>query len=158
MKLCLSTCLDGNCLLAAVHCKSIGVRISYVSLLELADWVLLEVCFKCVCAALQVKENEQEAAKSDAVFPCILKILPTCVFNTKDPIVLGVDVVEGIAKVCTTHSFSASALTLHTAKPQLGTRTLRAATCRPPPVTASIPLCQTKSRCAYGCTTLSIPW
>lgn len=48
---------------------------------------------------MQVKEQEQEAAKGDAVFPCILKILPTCVFNTKDPIVLGVDVVEGIAKV-----------------------------------------------------------
>lgn len=46
-----------------------------------------------------MKDAEQEAAKSDAVFPCILKILPTCVFNTKDPIVLGVDVVEGIAKV-----------------------------------------------------------
>ncbi|KAK9915050.1 hypothetical protein WJX75_004126 [Coccomyxa subellipsoidea] len=49
----------------------------------------------------QVKDAEQEAAKTDAVFPCILKILPTCVFNTKDPIVLGVDVVEGIAKVGT---------------------------------------------------------
>jgi translation initiation factor 5B len=48
---------------------------------------------------VQVKDAEQEAAKTDAVFPCILKILPTCVFNTKDPIVLGVDVVEGIAKV-----------------------------------------------------------
>lgn len=46
-----------------------------------------------------MKDAEQEAAKGDAVFPCILKILPTCVFNAKDPIVLGVDVVEGIAKV-----------------------------------------------------------
>ncbi|KAK9830542.1 hypothetical protein WJX72_012372 [[Myrmecia] bisecta] len=49
----------------------------------------------------QVKEEEQEAAKLEAVFPCILRILPTCIFNKKDPIVLGVDVEEGIAKVGT---------------------------------------------------------
>ena len=47
-----------------------------------------------------MKEDEQAAARLDAVFPCILKILPTCIFNKKDPIVLGVDVIEGIAKVC----------------------------------------------------------
>jgi translation initiation factor 5B len=29
------------------------------------------------------------------------QILPTCIFNKKDPIVLGVDVVEGIAKIGT---------------------------------------------------------
>ena len=49
----------------------------------------------------QVKEDEQEAAKLDAVFPCVLKIMPTCVFNKKDPIVLGVEVVDGIAKIGT---------------------------------------------------------
>jgi translation initiation factor 5B len=31
----------------------------------------------------------------------MLQILPNCVFNAKDPIVVGVDVVEGIAKVGT---------------------------------------------------------
>ncbi|DAZ96994.1 TPA: hypothetical protein N0F65_011909 [Lagenidium giganteum] len=36
-----------------------------------------------------------------AVFPCVLKILPNCVFNKKDPIILGVDVEEGIIKVGT---------------------------------------------------------
>ena len=40
----------------------------------------------------QVKEEEQEAAKLTAVFPCVLKILPTCIFNQKDPIILGVEV------------------------------------------------------------------
>jgi translation initiation factor IF-2 len=48
---------------------------------------------------MQVKEDEKEDAKSDASFPCELTILPTCIFNTKDPIILGVEVKEGIAKV-----------------------------------------------------------
>ncbi|KAJ9511344.1 hypothetical protein QJQ45_029730, partial [Haematococcus lacustris] len=33
------------------------------------------------------KAAEQEAARFLAVFPCILKIMPTCIFNQKDPIV-----------------------------------------------------------------------
>lgn len=41
-----------------------------------------------------MKEEEQEAAKLTAVFPCVLKILPTCIFNQKDPIILGVEVGE----------------------------------------------------------------
>ena len=47
----------------------------------------------------QMKTAEQEAARFLAVFPCVLSILPTCIFNKKDPIVLGVEIVEGIAKV-----------------------------------------------------------
>jgi translation initiation factor 5B len=49
----------------------------------------------------QVREEEQEAAKLEAVFPCVLRILPDCVYNKKDPILVGVEVVEGIAKVGT---------------------------------------------------------
>lgn len=45
-----------------------------------------------------LKEEKKEAA-DEAVFPCVLKIMPNCVFNKKDPIILGVDVLEGIAKV-----------------------------------------------------------
>ena len=48
-----------------------------------------------------VKAEEQEAAKLEAVFPCVLRILPDCVYNKKDPILVGVEVVEGIAKVGT---------------------------------------------------------
>ncbi|KAI8545314.1 hypothetical protein RHMOL_Rhmol07G0030900 [Rhododendron molle] len=44
------------------------------------------------------EENKKEAAE-EAVFLCVLRIMPNCVFNKKDPIVLGVDVVEGIAKL-----------------------------------------------------------
>ncbi|CAN0909342.1 Eukaryotic translation initiation factor 5B [Linum grandiflorum] len=49
----------------------------------------------------EAKKKELAAAGGDeiAVFPCGLKIIR--VFNTKDPIVLGVEVVEGIAKVGT---------------------------------------------------------
>jgi hypothetical protein len=47
----------------------------------------------------QIKSAEQEAARFDAVFPCVIKILPTCIFNAKDPIVLGVEILEGVAKV-----------------------------------------------------------
>ncbi|CAL2276174.1 unnamed protein product [Prunus armeniaca] len=48
-----------------------------------------------------LKEEKKKESADEAVFPCVLKILPNCVFNKKDPIVLGVDVLEGIAKVGT---------------------------------------------------------
>ncbi|XP_047334931.1 eukaryotic translation initiation factor 5B-like [Impatiens glandulifera] len=48
-----------------------------------------------------LKEEKKKEAAEDAVFPCVLKIMPNCVFNKKDPIVLGVDVLEGIAKIGT---------------------------------------------------------
>lgn len=38
---------------------------------------------------------------SIAVFPSIIRILPQHVFNQKDPIIVGVEVVEGILKVGT---------------------------------------------------------
>lgn len=40
-------------------------------------------------------------AHSRTPLPSSLQILPTCVFNKKDPIVVGVDVKEGIARVGT---------------------------------------------------------
>ncbi|KZV23118.1 hypothetical protein F511_25079 [Dorcoceras hygrometricum] len=48
-----------------------------------------------------LKEEKKKEAAEEAVFPCILKIMPNCVFNKKDPIVLGVDVLEGTAKIGT---------------------------------------------------------
>ncbi|KAL6578292.1 hypothetical protein OROMI_010620 [Orobanche minor] len=48
-----------------------------------------------------LKEEKKKEAADEAVFPCVLKIMPNCVFNKKDPIVLGVDVLEGIAKIGT---------------------------------------------------------
>lgn len=46
-----------------------------------------------------LKEEKKKEAAEEAVFPCVLKIMPNCVFNKKDPIVLGVDVTEGTVKV-----------------------------------------------------------
>ncbi|KAL8553281.1 hypothetical protein ACS0TY_001813 [Phlomoides rotata] len=43
--------------------------------------------------------NIPKEAAEEAVFPCVLKIMPNCVFNKKDPIVLGVDVLDGILKI-----------------------------------------------------------
>ncbi|CAK9869833.1 unnamed protein product [Sphagnum jensenii] len=48
-----------------------------------------------------VKEEKRKDASEEAVFPCVLRIMPQCVFNKKDPIVVGVDVIEGVAKVGT---------------------------------------------------------
>lgn len=49
-----------------------------------------------VSSCFQWQKTEINAAfREEAVFPCILKIIPTCIFNAKDPIVLGVEVVEG---------------------------------------------------------------
>ncbi|KAI9138786.1 hypothetical protein BKA69DRAFT_1089282 [Paraphysoderma sedebokerense] len=46
-------------------------------------------------------EQKRKDAAPVAVFPCVLKIIPGAVFNKRDPIVLGVDVVEGILRVGT---------------------------------------------------------
>ncbi|KAK7343729.1 hypothetical protein VNO77_12721 [Canavalia gladiata] len=48
-----------------------------------------------------IKEEKKREAADEAVFPCVLKILPNCIFNKKDPIVLGVDILEGTAKIGT---------------------------------------------------------
>ncbi|XP_068651487.1 LOW QUALITY PROTEIN: uncharacterized protein [Aristolochia californica] len=48
-----------------------------------------------------LKEEKKKEAAEEAVFPCVLKIMPNCIFNKKDPIVLGVDVLEDLAKVGT---------------------------------------------------------
>lgn len=57
-----------------------------------------------------LKEEKKREAADEAVFPCVLKIMPGCVFNKKDPIVLGVDVLEGIVKV---YYFSSPSFSFH---------------------------------------------
>jgi translation initiation factor 5B len=49
----------------------------------------------------KAKTERREMLSDDVVFPCIVKIRPSDVFNKKDPIVVGVDVLEGILRVGT---------------------------------------------------------
>eukprot|EP01086_Lenisia_limosa_P015301 TRINITY_DN4824_c0_g1_i1.p1 TRINITY_DN4824_c0_g1~~TRINITY_DN4824_c0_g1_i1.p1 ORF type:complete len:785 (+),score=297.70 TRINITY_DN4824_c0_g1_i1:280-2634(+) len=49
----------------------------------------------------ETREAARAEAAPEAVFPCVLKILPDCIFNKTDPIVLGVNVEEGVLKVST---------------------------------------------------------
>ncbi|KAJ3701909.1 hypothetical protein LUZ61_005614 [Rhynchospora tenuis] len=48
-----------------------------------------------------LREEKKRESAEEAVFPCLLKIMPNCVFNKKDPIVLGVDILEGVLKIGT---------------------------------------------------------
>jgi translation initiation factor 5B len=45
-----------------------------------------------------LKEKNREMYKSAAVFPCKLKILPQFIFNSRDPIVVGVSIEAGVLK------------------------------------------------------------
>lgn len=49
----------------------------------------------------ELNQRRRDEASAIAVFPSIIKILPQHVFNQKDPIIVGVEVVEGILKVGT---------------------------------------------------------
>ena len=48
-----------------------------------------------------IKAARREKYADVAVFPVICRIIPTCIFNKRDPIILGVDIEEGILKVGT---------------------------------------------------------
>lgn len=49
----------------------------------------------------EYKKKKQDEFRSVAVFPCKLKIIPTAIFNKRDPIVLGVTVDVGILRTGT---------------------------------------------------------
>lgn len=49
----------------------------------------------------ELKRQKREEFKNIAVFPCKFKILPNFVFNSRDPIVAGVNVEAGIIKAGT---------------------------------------------------------
>ncbi|KAG2319615.1 hypothetical protein Bca4012_054139 [Brassica carinata] len=48
-----------------------------------------------------VRDEERKETASEVVFPCVLKILPNHVFKRGNPIILGVEVIDGILKVGT---------------------------------------------------------
>ena len=77
---------------ARAYADEIGVKIFE------AD-IIYHLFDKFTAHMKQLEEQRKEDSKMLAVFPCILK--PIAVFNKKDPIVLGVDVVEGSLKLTT---------------------------------------------------------
>jgi translation initiation factor 5B len=48
-----------------------------------------------------IRAQRREQLQDVAVFPVVLKIIPTFIFNKKDPILLGVDIEDGILKIGT---------------------------------------------------------
>lgn len=46
----------------------------------------------------ELKQKKREEFKHIAVFPCKLRILPQFVFNSRDPIVVGVMIEGGVVK------------------------------------------------------------
>jgi len=79
---------------AREHAAEMGVRIMTAEIIyHLFDQ------FTKFMDELTAKRREEAAAV--AVFPSIVKILPQHVFNQKDPIIVGVEIVEGILKVGT---------------------------------------------------------
>ncbi|XP_006306668.2 LOW QUALITY PROTEIN: eukaryotic translation initiation factor 5B [Capsella rubella] len=48
-----------------------------------------------------IKEEKKKETACEAVFPCVLQILPNRIYRQKDPIILGVEVKDGILKVGT---------------------------------------------------------
>ena len=46
----------------------------------------------------ELRDQKRKEYEAVAIFPCKLRILPSCVFNTRDPIVVGVVVEAGLIK------------------------------------------------------------
>jgi translation initiation factor 5B len=77
---------------AKAYADEIGVKIFE------AD-IIYHLFDKFTAHMKQLEEQRKEESKMLAVFPCVLR--PVAVFNKKDPIVIGVDVVEGSLKMTT---------------------------------------------------------
>ncbi|KAG2194418.1 hypothetical protein INT47_003129 [Mucor saturninus] len=48
-----------------------------------------------------ITEQKRKDQASSAVFPCVLKMIPRAIINKKDPIIIGVDVIEGTLRLGT---------------------------------------------------------
>jgi translation initiation factor 5B len=77
---------------AKAYADEIGVKIFE------AD-IIYHLFDKFTAHMKQLEEQRKEESKMLAVFPCVLK--PVAVFNKKDPIVIGLDVIDGNLKITT---------------------------------------------------------
>jgi translation initiation factor 5B len=77
---------------AKAYAEEIGVKIFE------AD-IIYHLFDKFTAHMKALEEQRKEDSKMLAVFPCVLR--PVAVFNKKDPIVIGVDVIEGNLKLTT---------------------------------------------------------
>jgi translation initiation factor 5B len=77
---------------AAAYAESVGVKIFTADII----YHLFDAFTKHM---EQIQEQKKEESKLHAVFPCVLK--PIAVFNKSDPIVVGLDVIEGTLRPLT---------------------------------------------------------
>lgn len=77
---------------AKAYADEIGVKIFE------AD-IIYHLFDKFTAHMKQLEEQRKEESKMLAVFPCVLR--PVAVFNKKDPIVIGIDVIEGNLRMTT---------------------------------------------------------
>ena len=76
------------------HAKDMGVKIFEAEII----YHLFDAFTKYL---EELDGARREASRDEVVFPCVLEIIPDCVFARKNPIVLGVRVKEGIVKAGT---------------------------------------------------------
>lgn len=77
---------------AAAYAQEVGVKIFTADII----YHLFDAFTKHMA---ELAEKRKEESKLEAIFPCVLKTV--AVFNKKDPIVIGVDVVEGNLRLLT---------------------------------------------------------
>lgn len=76
---------------AAQLAKEMGVRIFS------AD-IIYHLFDQFTAYLKSIEDEKREASREEAIFPCILQIIPQYIFNRSNPIVVGVDVLEGILR------------------------------------------------------------
>ncbi|CAF3541853.1 unnamed protein product [Rotaria sordida] len=76
------------------HADTVGVKI-------FQDDIIYHLFDMFVAHRERVKKENQEKFRHLAVFPCKLRVLPQYIFNSRDPIICGVIIEDGIVKLGT---------------------------------------------------------
>jgi translation initiation factor 5B len=74
--------------------NSLGIRIFT------AD-IIYHLFDKFISYINDLKIKQRAIAEADVIFPVVMKIVPKCVFYKKDPVIMGVEILEGILKIGT---------------------------------------------------------